>query len=98
MGVLPGLKATGRNLNAHLHELNGRTGTRLVARWTTLVVVQVAAAVAVLPVAFYMVWQTLQLEVSGPGFDAGRFAISLVALPDDAAPVEANRVRERQLR
>ena len=26
MGVLPGLKATGRRLNAQLHELNGRTG------------------------------------------------------------------------
>ena len=41
----------GATSNAQLHELNGRTGTRLGGLWTTLVVVQVAAAVAVLPVA-----------------------------------------------
>ena len=49
-----GLKATGRRLNAHLHELSGRSGTRLGALWTTLVVAQVGAAVAVLPAACYM--------------------------------------------
>ena len=54
MGILPGLKATGRRLNAHLHELSGRSGTRLGALWTTLVVAQVGAAVAVLPAACYM--------------------------------------------
>ncbi len=97
MGVLPGIKATGRDLNAQLHELNGRTGTRLGALWTTLVVVQVAAAVAVLPVAFYLTWQVLQFELSGPGFAAEKFGISQVALPDDGAPADASRVRERQL-
>ena len=97
MGVLPGIKATGRNLNAQLHELNGRTGTRLGSLWTTLIVVQVAAAVAVLPVAFYLTWQVLQFEMSGPGFAAGKFGISLVALPDDAGPADADRVRERQV-
>jgi hypothetical protein len=97
MGVLTGIKATGRDLNAQLHELNGRTGTRLGALWTTLVVVQVAAAVAVLPVAFYLTWQVLQFEVSGPGFAAGKFGISQIALPADGAPADASRVRERQV-
>ena len=96
MGVLPGFKATGRSLNANLHELNGRAGTRLGALWTTLVVAQVAAAVAVLPVACFLAWQMLRLEISGPGFAAEKFAIGSVALPDDT-PVDRNRVRGRQI-
>ena len=49
MGVLPGLKATGKRLAVNLHELNGRAGTQLGPLWTTLVVAQLAVAVAVLP-------------------------------------------------
>jgi putative ABC transport system permease protein len=44
MGVLPGLKATGVSLNANLNELHGRSGTRLGATWTMLIVAQVAVA------------------------------------------------------
>ena len=51
MGVLPGMKATGVGLTASLHELSGRSGLRLGPMWTTLVVAQVAVAVAVLPAA-----------------------------------------------
>jgi predicted sugar kinase len=52
--VLPGVKATGSRLHASLHELNGRSGTRLGPIWTTLVVAQIAVAVAVLPWALYL--------------------------------------------
>ena len=54
MGVLPGLKATGVSVSANLHELHGRSGTRLGATWTTLIVAQVAVAVAVLPAAVFI--------------------------------------------
>ena len=96
MGVLPGIKATGRSLTASLHELNGRTGTRLGPMWTTLVVAQVAVAVAVLPAAVYMFWHLARLEVGWPGFAAGKFVIGTLALNDEVS-VDSSRVRVRQL-
>ena len=97
MGVLPGLKATGRGVTASLQELNGRAGTRLGPVWATLVVAQIAVAVAVLPVAVYMSWHVARLEIGWPGFAADEFLIGTLALNDEAAPVDANRVRARQL-
>ena len=104
MGVLPGLKATGSNLNRNLHELNNGTATRLGAVWTTLVVAQVAVAVAVLPVAVYMTWQVVQMEITGPGFAAERFVVGTVYAADhvarDFSPATArdtNRLRTLQL-
>ena len=62
MGVLPGLKATGVGVNANLHELHGRSGTRLGATWTTLIVAQVAVAVAVLPAAVFIASRVMRME------------------------------------
>ena len=66
MGVLPGLKATGRRVNANLRDLDIRTGARLGPTWTTLVVAQVAVAVATLPLAVYMSWLVVQMGIAGP--------------------------------
>ena len=49
MGVLPGLTATGRRVNASLRDRDIRTGARLGPTWTTLVVAQVAVAVPAIP-------------------------------------------------
>jgi predicted permease len=95
MGVVPGLKATGRAVSAQLHELKGHSGARLGAMWTTMVVVQVGAAVAVLPAALYLAWQVARMEVGGVGFDDRKFAITLVALPD--ASLQPHRLAARQL-
>jgi putative ABC transport system permease protein len=97
MGVLPGLKATGSGLTASLHELNGRTGTRLGAMWATLVVAQIAVAVAVLPLAVYLSWEVVRREIAGPGFAAEEFVVSGVALSDEASAVDSNRLRARHL-
>ena len=67
VGVLPGLKATGRELHSNLHHV-GRQGPRLGGVWTALVVAQVAVAVAVLPAAVYMSWQIVRTELAGTGF------------------------------
>ncbi len=96
MGVLPGLKATGRRINVTLHHLSGRTVPRLGPLWTSLVVAQVAAAVAVLPVACYLTWQTVLMELGGPGFAAEHFAVTLVALPHDGGPSDPVGIGERQ--
>ena len=66
MGVLPGMKATGVGLTASLHQLSGRSGSRLGPMWTTLVVAQVAVAVAVLPAAAYVTWHVVRMEAAGP--------------------------------
>ena len=96
MGVLPGLKATGRRVTASLHHLGGRNAPRLGPLWTTLVFTQVAVAVAVLPAACYLTWQTVRMELGGPGFAAERFAVTLVALPDDDGPDDPAVLGERQ--
>jgi putative ABC transport system permease protein len=99
MGVVPGLRATGRRLSAALTSLEGRGAPRLGRLWTTLVGAQVAAAVAVLPVACFVTWQTLQMEFAGPGFAADKFIVARVGLPDDDGPADEKRVTEgmRQL-
>lgn len=98
MGVLPGLKATGRRLNANLHELNERSGTRLGPMWTTLVVAQVAVAVAILPASVYITWQVAHLEISGPGFAAEKIVVARAAFTTDGtSTVEPARIAAGQL-
>jgi predicted permease len=101
MGVMPGLKATGVGLNANFHELNGRTGSRLGPTWTTLVVAQVAVAVAVLPAAVYIASHVVRMETTGPGFPAENIAVGSATLSDDgsASPsaADSNRITARQV-
>ena len=96
MGVLPGLKATGRRVYANLRELDGRSGARLGPLWTMLVVAQVAIAVAVLPLAVYTAWQVVRMGVAGPEIAAAQFVVGVVALSDDAATIDAARIAARQ--
>ena len=95
MGVLPGLKATGRRAQTHLRELDGRTASRLGPVWMTLVVAQVA--VGVLPTALSLAWQVVQMEVVGPGFAADRFVVGTAALGNDTSEIDATRTRRRQI-
>jgi cell division protein FtsX len=78
IGVIPGLKATGKGINANLHELHGRSGTRLGATWTTLLVAQVAVAVAVLPAAVFIAQRVMRMELAGAGFPAESFVVAHV--------------------
>jgi predicted permease len=84
-GILPGLKATGRPLYPNLRELSGGTGTRLGRMWTSLIVAQVATAVAILPVAIFMVSEVVRMEMSGPGFPAEEILVAKVPLSQDAS-------------
>ena len=96
MGVLPGLKATGVSVTANLHELHGRGGTRLGATWTTLIVAQVAVAVAVLPAAVFIASRVMRMETVGPGFPAESFVVATAGLSPDASSVDVDRVRAQQ--
>ena len=97
MGVLPGLKATGRRLSANLQELNGRTATRLGSLWTTLVVAQVAVAVAILPAAVYVAWHVVGIELKGPAVAVDRFVVANMNLTDADIAVDRELVRQRLL-
>jgi predicted permease len=96
MGVLPGLKATSSRVSLNLRELDSRSGARLGPMWTTLVVAQVAVAVAVLPLAVYLTWQVVQMGIAGPEFAAEKFVVGIVAMGDEAS-VDRERISSRQL-
>ncbi len=85
-GRAAGPQGDGPTHEANLRELNGRTGARLGPMWTTLVVAQVAVAVAVLPVAVLRGWQVARMEIAGPGFAAEKFVVG------------TGRVERRELR
>lgn len=95
MGVLPGIKATGRRLSGNLQELHGRAGTRLGSAWTTLIVAQVAVAVAVLPAAVYLARHVASIELTGPSLALDRLVVANMVLVDEAPAADGGRVRQR---
>lgn len=106
VGVLPGLKATRSRLYSNLRELGGGTGARLGRVWTSLIVAQVAIAVAILPLAVFTVWQVVRIEVAEVGFPAEEFVVGSVELNEPStasgSPAAdrselASRFRVRQL-
>lgn len=55
VGVVPGLKTTGRRLQAGLQQMSSRASSPTLGRlWSALIVAQVAIAVAALPFALYV--------------------------------------------
>ena len=93
-GLVPALQATGRLARLGAGALAGRTSVRLGATWTTLVIVQVAFSVGVLPLAAELAWGTLRTGLVGPGFAAEEFATARVTLE---APPGLFATRQREL-
>jgi hypothetical protein len=89
-GLVPALQATGRLARLGAGALAGRTSVRLGATWTTLVIVQVAFSVGVLPLAAELAWGTLRTGVVGPGFAAEEFATARVALEGERFMLDAD--------
>jgi len=67
VGVIPALAATGPRLQSTLRQMGGSTGLQLGRTWSALIVVQVAAAVAVLPIVVGIAWNTYR-ERAEPTF------------------------------
>jgi len=86
VGVLPALKATGRRVQAQLRYLGGGTGMQLGRTWTTLIVVQVAVSVAILPAAVFLSWQSLRQVAYDPGFAAEEFVTAQISMDRDVPP------------
>ena len=67
IGVIPGLKATGKRVQAGLQQFSARgAGMQLGGTWTALVVLQVAIAVAAMPAALYNVESGYRTGVAAP--------------------------------
>ncbi|HEU0078459.1 MAG TPA: FtsX-like permease family protein, partial [Longimicrobiaceae bacterium] len=87
VGVVPGLKATGRRVQAGLGQPGGGTGMRMGGTWTALVVGQVAVAVTILPLAVTLAWnQVVSYGITGPGFPAEEFLAARVGVDRETPP------------
>jgi hypothetical protein len=80
VGVLPGLKATGRRLSAHISRLGSGASARLGQTWTVLIVAQVAVAVAVLPTTMRVGFEQLRIISVRAAFPADEFLAAELAL------------------
>ena len=95
-GLVPALQATRRLTGLGPGALAGRTSLRLGATWTTLVIVQVAFSVGVLPLAAELAWGTLRTGVVGPGFTAEEFATARVALDGEQPGLDADEAARQR--
>ena len=89
-GVIPAVRATGRRLQASLQPFNRGAGLRLGRTWTTLVVVQVAVASAILPVA-----TALGLFQIRDAFRVFNFPVDEIVFASVALPLEQDSAADR---
>jgi hypothetical protein len=69
VGVLPALRATrGKGNGASRVVGTSVSGLRFGTTWTTLIVVQVGFAIAVLSAAVFSVWESMRSGLTEPGF------------------------------
>ncbi|HEY0151110.1 MAG TPA: ABC transporter permease [Longimicrobium sp.] len=87
VGIVPALAATGKRLQSTLRQMGGATGMQLGSTWTALIVVQVAVAVAVLPIVIAIAWNGYRASRAEPTFPVGEMLV--LGLERDAAPCGA---------
>ena len=82
IGAVPALKATGKRVQTGLQAISagGGSGMQLGRTWTTLIVVQVAFAVALLPAAVYQSWSSMRLGTRDASFPAHEYLVAQVAI------------------
>ena len=85
-GAIPALQATGHRMQSGFRGLGSRTGMRLGATCTALIVAQVAVSVAVLPSAFEWAWGALRPGILGPGFASEEFLTARLVIDQPALP------------
>ncbi|MHB1326722.1 MAG: ABC transporter permease [Gemmatimonadales bacterium] len=88
IGVLPALRATGKQLYAAVAGGGSGSNGQLGATWTFLIVTQVAVAVAVLPLALTKGKQLLDGAVNDPGFPSEQYLGSRLTPQADARPID----------
>jgi putative ABC transport system permease protein len=85
-GVVPALQATGRHLQTNLIHFNYGAAPRLGRTWTGLIVIQVALAVAAVPIVVALGWWQIREYISTPTFAVDQF------LAGQLAPVSPERL------
>jgi predicted permease len=74
IGVVPALQVTGRRVQANLQRLaGGHASLNMGKLWTSLVIVEVAITVAVLPSSAFMMSESLAAMTTGKEFPAKEF-------------------------
>jgi predicted permease len=83
-GAVPGMRVTGRWRQSGLHAL-GERGARmgLGRTWTALLAMQVAVAVAVLPIGTQVIWGIVTPSLIGPRMDVDRFLTGWLVMDGD---------------
>jgi predicted permease len=91
VGVLPALKATGKNVHMGLQSLSPGSGSRMqMGRlWTLLIVAQVALTVALMPAAMFYTWDGLRLRTGDNGFASREFVSATLAMDRTSEPPSA---------
>lgn len=92
VGILPALKATGRQVQSRLQGLapGAGSGMHLGRTWTFLIVMQVAIAVALLPAALLNGWGAFKAGTGDPGFAADEFITAGLGLDRGTTAAPAN--------
>ncbi|MGH9159081.1 MAG: ABC transporter permease [Vicinamibacteraceae bacterium] len=92
VGVIPALQATGRRAQTGLQHAAARASRWKIGRmYGALIIVQVALAVALLPVAIATAWQSVQSATAHPGFAADEFLVARLDMERETAS-DADRV------
>jgi putative ABC transport system permease protein len=91
VGVLPALKATGKNVQARLQTLTAGGGSRMQMGplWTLLIVAQVAVTVSILPAAMFFTWDGLRLRAPTAGFASDQVLFATATLDRSSEPTTA---------
>jgi putative ABC transport system permease protein len=105
IGVVPALQVTGRRVQSSLQRLaGGHASVGMGKVWTSLIIVEVAITVAILPWSVFMASESLEAMMTGPGFPAEEFLSAELAVnreQNEAGPREedaAYTARATQLR
>ncbi|HEX5475892.1 MAG TPA: ABC transporter permease [Vicinamibacterales bacterium] len=93
-GALPALKATGRNLHVRLQQFSSRgSGLQLGGTWTTLIVVQVAIAVTVLPAAMHNAYEAVHRGMRDPAPAANEMLRGTLTMSPEGLPADVLHAR-----
>jgi predicted permease len=96
IGVVPALQVTGHRVQSSLQRLAGGHATVSMGRmWTSLIIVEVAITVAILPSSVFMASESLKAMMTGPGFPAEEYLsaeLSVNREQNEAGPLEEDTV------
>ncbi|MEX2177392.1 MAG: ABC transporter permease [Gemmatimonadaceae bacterium] len=102
IGVVPALQVTGRRVQASLQRLAGGGGhasLRMGTMWTSLVIVEVALTVAIMPSSAFMASRSLEAMMTGPGFPAEEILMAELSVnreQNEAGPREEDSLYTRR--